>query len=330
MAVLINNTDIASVYGAIVESGGYDGIVGWPGVKTVDTNDWHEEEGIEADLSALKLSAHQFTMKFGLKYSSPVQIEAFYRFLGSSPKVTYADDTIGVVKTLRVESMSSLRCARRLSLLSVKFSCDENPLEGYTRAALVGGLCPENNELKIDDHPFSDYGFRILDGTYNSLLKFGPVKSSLLRNPSTVHGAEYDQNPLLWNGTEWVRSNSSDEVRIGPFQVSINLGIVAPNLNAFWTNYKALLYDLIKQNPAETDPLLKCQRELYVAKLNKIVKCYYGGQSVEEFRILGGGRVWMKFSLTLNVTKPSEWIDALLVSEADQLIETEDGYLILV
>lgn len=81
MAVLINNTDIESVYGAIVVDGGYNGIMGWPASKPVDANDWHEYDGVEADLSSLKLASMSFTMKFGLKYSTPAQIEAFYRSL---------------------------------------------------------------------------------------------------------------------------------------------------------------------------------------------------------------------------------------------------------
>lgn len=301
MAVLINNTDIASVYGAIIENGGYDGIVGWPGVKAVDTNNWHEQEGVEADLSSLRLDSHSFTIKFGLKYSSPTQIEAFYCFLCSSPKVIYADDAIGVVKTLRIESMSSLRYATQFALLNVKFACDEDPLKDYTRVAPVGGLCPASSDFTLDGQKLSDYGVRVLDGTYESVMKLGSVKKSLFRNPSTIHGSEYDQNPLLWNGAEWVRSQTTDEVHLGSFKVTLKLGMIAPNLNTFWQNYKVLLYDLIHENTSATDVLLKCQRELYVKKIEKTLKCYYKSQSVKEFRIISGKRVWIKFDLTLEV-----------------------------
>ena len=301
MAVLFNDTDILLEYGAIIAQGGYDGVVEWPGSKAVDYNDWHEKNGVEADLSSLKLDSHSFTMKFGLKYSTPDKIEEFYSFLCSSPKVTYNDEKIGVVKTLRVESLSSLRYAKQFSLLNVKFSCDEDPLKGYTRVAPVGELCPDSLDFTLDGQKLSDYGIRVLDGTYDSIMKPASVKRSLLRNPSTIHGAEYDQNPLLWNGTEWVRSQTTDEVHFGSFQITLKLGMITPNLNTFWQNYKVLLYDLIHENTSATDVLLKCQRELYVKIIDKTLKCYYKSQSVKEFRIISGGRVWIKFDLTLEV-----------------------------
>lgn len=301
MAVIINNTDITAVYGAIITQGGYDGIVEWPASKAIDSNDWHERNGLEADLSSLKLDSHSFTLKFGLKYSTPSQIEAFYDFLNSFPKITFSDSAIGVMKTLRVESMSSLRYAKSFSLLGVKVACDDNPLRDYSRVAPESGLCPADHSFKMDNIPFSDYGFRVLDGTYDSVLKLGNVKQSLLRSPSTIHGAEYDQNPLLWNGREWVRDTATDNVRLNSRQVTIKLGIIAPDLNTFWKNYKVLLYDLIHENLSETDPLLKCQRLLYIERSGQTLKCYYKNQSVKEFRILKGDRIWMKFDLTLEV-----------------------------
>lgn len=301
MAVLINNTDIAVAYGAIITQGGYDGIMEWPASKAIDSNNWHERNGLEVDLSSLKLDSHSFTLKFGLKYSTPEQIEAFYDFLNLSPKVNFSDSTIGVMKTLRVESMSSLKYAKRFSLLSVKVTCDDNPLNGYSRVAPVGGLCPADNDFKIDNVPFSDYGFRVLEGTYDSVLKLGNVKQSLLRSPSSIHGAEYDRNPLLWNGTGWVRDSAIDIVRLNSRQVTIRLGIIAPNLNTFWRNYNVLLYDLIHENPSATDPLLRCQRLLHIERSAQTLKCYYKSQSVKEFRILRDNRIWMKFDLTLEV-----------------------------
>lgn len=303
MAVLINGTNIQTAYGAIIAEGGYNGLVEWPASKSIDSNNWHEYDGIEADLSELKLDSHSFSIKFGLKYSSPDQIETFYRFLGSTPKMTFSDDVAGIEKQLRLESLSSLKYAKSFSILTVKLSCDNDPLEGYSRVAPVSGLCPTDNDFKLDGTPFSDYGVRVLLGTHEGILKPGAVKQSLVRSMATSSGSEYDQNPLLWDGSKWVRSESVDTVRYGAYQVTVNCGIVAPNTSTFWRNYKALLYDLIHEDSTAADALTKCRRELYIGAIGKSLKCYYKSQSVKEFRILSGNRVWAKFNITLEVTE---------------------------
>lgn len=303
MAVLINNTDIESVYGAIVVDGGYNGIMGWPASKPVDANDWHEYDGVEADLSALKLASMSFTMKFGLKYSTPAQIEAFYHFLNSLPTLQFESTDVSVSRVLRVKSMSSLQHALTFGLFTISFVCDQDILAGYSRQEPVSGLCPADPLFKIDGKKISDYGFIVLDGTYNNVLLPGEVKESTVRNISTINGSLYDSNPKLWDSTSqtWKQSSSHDTVRYKSVQVALSCGMVATSLATFWKNYLAFLYDLIHADSDASDVLQACQRQLYLGEVEKTLLCYYKKQSIKEFTY-DHGRVWIKFDLTLEVT----------------------------
>lgn len=303
MAVLINNTDIESVYGAIVVDGGYNGIMGWPASKPVDANDWHEYDGVEADLSALKLASMSFTMKFGLKYSTPAQIEAFYRFLNSVPELEFQSTDVALSMTLRIKSMSSLQYALTFALFAVSFVCDRDYFAGYVRENPVSGLCPADTSFMIDGNEISDYGFIVLDGTYNGVLIPGNVKESMIRDISTINGALYDSNPKLWDPSSqsWRQSSNHDTVHYKSRQITLSCGIVAPSFTTFWRNYKVFLYDLIHADTGAPDELEACLRSLYVEAVDETLRCYYKKQTVKEFTF-DHGRVWLKFDLTLEVT----------------------------
>ncbi len=45
--------------GVMVED--YTELLSWPGLKPLDINDWHEQNGIEPDLSSPKLNTRQLT-----------------------------------------------------------------------------------------------------------------------------------------------------------------------------------------------------------------------------------------------------------------------------
>ena len=60
----IDGKDAYSEYGVFVTEGGYNGVVAYPPLKSVKSNDWQEMDGIEVDLSAPKLDTRQFPMDF--------------------------------------------------------------------------------------------------------------------------------------------------------------------------------------------------------------------------------------------------------------------------
>lgn len=328
MAVFINSTNIRSVYGAIIVDGGYNGLLEWPASKDVDSNDWHEYDGIEPDLSELRLSSRSFSMKFGLLGDAEM-IAGFYAFLNTSPTLTFNDTTIGLTRVLRVESMSSFKHAQTFQQMQVKFSCDEDIFSGYTRQTPVAGPWGDDPNFRIDGTYLTAYGVKVLKGTYDNVLKVGDVKKSLLRSISTLSGAEYDKNPLLWDDDEeeWVRSGSTDTVHLNSVQVTLTCGMVSPNFTTFWKNYYTLLYDLIHVNDDADDELKACQRTLHVSRINRDLPCYYKKMSVKEFSF-GQNQVWLKFSITLEIVGAGAYTEAYLATEDNYLVQTEDGYLI--
>ena len=62
--IYIDSIDIYAQYGAFVSEGGYNELIAYPSLKSVKSNDWQEEDGIEADLSEPVLDTKEFSMKF--------------------------------------------------------------------------------------------------------------------------------------------------------------------------------------------------------------------------------------------------------------------------
>ena len=48
----IDGQDVYKQFGMYVSDNGWNELVAMPPLKSVDSNDWNEEDGIEADLSA--------------------------------------------------------------------------------------------------------------------------------------------------------------------------------------------------------------------------------------------------------------------------------------
>ena len=98
--------------------------------------------------------------------------------------------------------------------------------------------------------------------------------------------------------------------------------IRAANVTVFWERGNALFTALIKPDI----------RRLYIDKTVEEFDCFYRKCSVTKFDILRNGRVWCEFSVTLTFTNSRPTGNyALLVTEDDELVLTEDGesYILL-
>ena len=62
--LFIDGNDAYLQYGVYVTSGGFNELVAFPPLKSVDSNDWQEEDGEEADLSAPVLNTREIQVKF--------------------------------------------------------------------------------------------------------------------------------------------------------------------------------------------------------------------------------------------------------------------------
>lgn len=268
----IDGNDAYLKWGVYVVAGGWKDALAYAPLKPVEYNDWHEEDGIEADISDPKLDTKEFAMNFAYAGLFSRFIE-FMNMLADGAYHEFNSPQIGRQFTLRMTQMPNLDHAPTLGFVSIRF-CDDFPLKGYAYQGPSSNVMSADDYL-IDDVPFTDYGCRILKGSLSEVMKAPAVKQNLLRNISIQSGADYDG--------EVVTFRSKD--------VKLNCLMRADSLVELWRNYDALLYDLIR--PGE--------RLLRVLELEQTFPCIYKNASVAEF--YPTPKPWLKFILTLTFTR---------------------------
>lgn len=297
--LIIDNIDVYTEYGIYVVEGGWKELVSFPPLKTVKFNDWQEEDGIEADLSAPVLNTREVTIKFAISNGEDRHFD-FLNLLAGGAYHTFECTEIGRTFRLRLVSHASLDLASRLGFLSVKFA-DDFPLYNYLyQSPVPTGV--QDCGYAIDGTALSDYGVRVLEGL-SEVRKGSAVKQAMLRNIPSQGGVIYDEGGS-------VTYKSKD--------VKLNCLLRANNLSDMWRNYYALLYDLVQ--PSE--------RMLHVSALDSDFPCMYKSCSVKDFSPIG--KVWLEFTLTLTFTRGirTEVYVGLLDSENSHFVETESGELV--
>ena len=163
--VLINGSDIFLAYGAFLADGGFAGLAKWPPVKKVDYNDWQEYDGIEPDLSDIRLDSVTFPLTFcvGARGGGAGALEDFYALLCSGPTLTLSHGGLGREFALRLVGISDLAYAMRFSRVTATFANDDF-MAGYSYAPPVP-LAVTDGSVEIDSTPVSAYGMRALAGT---------------------------------------------------------------------------------------------------------------------------------------------------------------------
>ena len=268
----IDGKDVYADFGLGVVEGGYNDIVAFPPLKTVKSNDWQEEDGIEADLSAPVLNTRDVSIKFVVWGGNKDGLGALIDLLSDKAYHTFYCATLRRKYRLRLVSHPNLEWAVRLGFTTLKFA-DDFPLDDYTYQPPVSGIKPYG-DYSLDDKLLTDYGVRVLQGSLASIDKSPEVKKNLLRNIGTQSGAIYDDARVTYKSKE----------------VQINCLMRAANIEEFWRNHDALLYDLIRPD----------ERRLFVDARGVEYPCHYKNCKTTEF--YGDGEVWWKFTLTLVFT----------------------------
>lgn len=293
----VDGKDAFATWGVFVVSGGWNELLAYPKLKEVESNDWQEEDGIEADLSNPVLDTKEAAVEFA--YSGPyASFVDFIALLADKGYHEFNCTGIGRSYKLRLLQMPNLEAYDALGFVSLKFA-DDFPLRNYTYLAPQSSI-PLYEDYLIDSKAFTSYGCRVLQGSLAEVMKAAQVKTALLRNISTRPGAQYDSDAS-------VTFKSKD--------VKINCLMRAPTLAELWRNYDALLYDLTRPGA----------RQLEVAALEQSFPCFYKSASITEF-FPDDGEIWLTFSLTLTFTGDFR-IDGgfALATENSILLYTEDG-----
>ena len=277
----VNGKDIFNTYGVFVMQGGYNGLLSYPALKKVDTNDWPEEDGIEVDLTLPVLDGKDFVISFGF-VGSEADFSAFCGLLENS---AYIDAVIlGRGYRLRLLSYSDMTQVNGdLHSFSVRFS-DDFPLYGYEYLSSVSNL-GIGGQYKLDGVDFGNYGIRVVDDHISEDLGRPGIKEALKRNIDTTGGRIYDEGAQ-------VKRKGRDMVLICYMK--------ADSLPDLWRNYDAFLYDWVRADISRTDITQRGLRVLTNSASDRQMQCYYRSSQVKDF-VPADGEAWILFSVTFTI-----------------------------
>lgn len=297
-AVYIDGIDIYTNYGIYVTDGGYKGIVAFPPLKVVESNDWHEQDGIEADLAAPVLDSRDITLTFAIA-GDRLRLIPFMAALTDGAYHTFNFAELGRVLRLRLSSVPNYETFGRLSTFSLRFA-DDFPLDGYTYVAPSCPI-PDRQDYTLDGRLLSDYGVVMLKGTLSSIMRPADTKQNLLRDIATLSGVTYDGQTVTYKSRE----------------AKLNCFMRPDTVAAMWQNLDALLYDLTRAGERTLG--------VSVGDFADDFPCYYKSCTVSAFEPTE--RPWLAFELTVVITDGGkiDLTDVVLATESGDIVLAEDG-----
>lgn len=297
--LLIDGIDAYNNYGIFVKDGGLNGLIAMPSFKAIDTYDWHEEDGLEADLSAPLLDGRQFTLNFGISHpDAESEAQVLLSDLASQVYHTLHIPWLGRTYTVRYVSNGSFAQNARFDTLSLTFAEDAVTIPTVAVPTQETGI---SMGYFIDDADFALYGCTVVKGTRDSFLKFAATKEALKRSVSTLSGIIYD---------------SGDTVRLKSRDITVKMHIRTPNVPTFWARWYAL-WNAVLAPEART-----------IEGDGMTFQCYYKSNAVQKFMPTIEGGVWCDFSITFAVlaySRGDEWFYLALQDGTPVTFEDWDG-----
>lgn len=285
-------------FGVWVTKGGYKDLLYFPALVEPDSNDWPEEDGIDVDLSEPHLQEKEITISF-MASNPDIDAADFIAYISTPGYHTLRVPSLNREWCLRLSTQTANKVYTNAREFLLKF-IEDNPVRPSISLP-DPGLIVRDSGYELDGVSFADYGV-VVDVARDELLKSPSVKQNLKRKVSTKDGQMYDAEHLVFSSKE----------------ATFKCHLKAVSMAAFWQCYDAFFLALTQPE----------ERQLYVEYTGEQYPCYYKNSS--GFRILSlSGPVIVEFSLTLvfTVFRINE-MEYLLASEAGELIETEDGFLI--
>ena len=303
----IDNIDIGTLGMFILRGGDYD-FLSFPDRKTPPSNNWHELNGLDVDLSEVYFKEKKVTVRFYIAADTGTQFEynlnTFYSLVSSPGYKQLYSREFGKTFSLRFVSCPSYEHAgglykkgRKRGEVSVEFSMD-NPLQIFTGSK---NLIPSNGRgsrtyVRINNIDLSDFGI-IVNQCYNSVLKLPSVKKPLVRSLERKTGL-----------TAFTPSQSVFDVKT----ITIDCTMTAASREDFYYNYEALFNNLSIKNAVR------------VTNFTGDDLCYYNSMSGFEKLASFGRRVLVKFSINLVCLNPG-LITYVLGAEDSSALLTEDN-----
>ncbi len=291
----IDDIDAFSEYGVFIYENGYNEILSFPKFKKLDSNNWHEEDGIEYDLSSPKLDARDFSIQLSFNDES-ARYNSLIELLSNGSYHEFYFKEIGRTLILRMTD-SSLSIRNSIGVLTLVLS-DDFPLEDYSYVAPNGTAL--ETDYVLDDINISEYGISVLEGAYQDVEKTPKVKQNLSINTSNISGLEYDDDTIYYE----------------PKEVKIPCLLRADSLADLWKNRDALLYNLSQPNA----------RDLFIQYKGYSFPCVLKSCESKEFY---KDPIWWEFDLTLEFTGFRNEQNTFLIDPFGiYLTDENDNYLI--
>ena len=270
--VYIDGIGALANYGLRLGDGSLASLIQWAELKDVYANDWHEEDGIEPDLTNPVLDTRKCTLSF-VGNATTAQVDEFVALWSNGAYHTLST-TVGFNYRLRLVSNDSLKWEDGLCIAKFTFA-DDFPLDGYTYKRPSSAIAYDRNYI-VDFTPLTTYGVSVLAGINSELLKIPEVKENLVRSFENVPGVAYD----------------SVEVRFKAREIRIPCLMRAATLEEFKTNYNALLYNL--SQPGEHTFIATAFLKRYTF--------HYVSQNVRRAYLTG--KLWVEFDIVIKVISP--------------------------
>lgn len=276
---IIDGEDAYTSYGLCLKS--YAPLLAWPSYKNVDTNDWHEHDGVEADLSSPALDSRQFTLVFYLEHhDSAMMAQTLLAKLSDDVYHTLVFPLLGKTYSgVRYVSNSSFSTNDRFDTITITFAQDTITLPNTAPPQASA----RSRGYTIDGFDFDLFGCTVTKGTRASLWKYSAAKENNKYSSKYASGTTYD---------------SGDEVHLSSRDITINLHMHS-SLASFWTNWDALWTLVFK-----IDSTKGTEGAVRVLKGDGMeFKCWYKSCSVSRFILTEQEDAWCDFSITFSVIK---------------------------
>jgi hypothetical protein len=295
--LFIDEADAYTEYGVFVEQYGYKELIQMPSFKKVDTTEWLEFDGVEADLISPVLDTRQLQIQFCI--TNIRDAEDFFDDLTTCAYHTFYFVELKKTYKLRMISNGSFSSFIKLGKLTLTFA-DDFPAVPSGEYYQFGKSEIRQSGYELDGLDLSQFGSYVLRGTDDSIRKAANVRDNLKISVNSVAGLSYDDESVYFKTKD----------------VTLELLIDATDIDEFWARYNALFSILMQPE----------QRTFYFSVLSAEYDCYYKTSAVSKFEIIPNGRVWCEFSVVLVFTayRPeSSWM--LLATEDFDWVITEDG-----
>lgn len=125
----IDGNDAFALWGVYAVQGGWNELMAFPPLKAVTGNDWQEEDGIEADLSAPRLNTMECTVKFAYCKGAD-NVADLITLLAKGAYHDFSIKSLGRDCTLRMTQVTAMTADGGASgTVSIKLA-DDFPLDG--------------------------------------------------------------------------------------------------------------------------------------------------------------------------------------------------------